>query len=169
MDGNMIYMPIALSIGAICSWILAAVLHRRRMAERIARDAAVLEHTQDQIAEIMMRLPIGIVVVNAGNGEVVFSNPAGVDLLMGRAPASLPLMDEHGQPLDQASHPFGNGEEGRRAKVFSMEDVGRRRRYYEIRSMVLKGGASGAVEIVYIVQDDTARFELARAERVATA
>lgn len=163
MAYNAIYIAVALLFGAMASWAIAAALHNRKMRIQIERDNAALRQAEHQVEQILMQLPIGIVVLNGGNREVLFSNPAGRELIMGRAPSSLPFLNENGQPLAAEDHPFGSGTAGSRPKLFGMIDINQRTRHYEISSIVISGKSSGAVEIIYMIKDETVRVETEQA------
>ena len=153
------YLPIALLLGALSTWFFAAAVHNKKLNERIRKDEKAIERSEQQVIDILSRLPIGIIAVSAGNRELVFANPQAEELLMGRSPMSILLMDTDGNALAGAAHPFAGTGKSNRNAIYELTDAGKRKRYLSITSTLVSDEGSGISEIIFMIQDETTRIE----------
>lgn len=153
------YLPIALLLGAFSTWFFAAAVYNRKLNERIRKDEKAIERSERQVIDILTRLPLGIIAVSAGNRELVFANPHAEEILMGRSPMSIPLMEAGGGLLTGAAHPFaGTGQNNRKA-IYELTDTGKRKRYLSVTSTLVSDEGTGISEIIFMIQDETTRIE----------
>ncbi|RME74626.1 MAG: hypothetical protein D6776_04870 [Planctomycetota bacterium] len=95
--------------GALLAIGVAALALRRERAEG---DALAREHEADRqrLAAIVEQLPIGVLLLDAGSGEIAPINPAGRRLIAGAAPGHEPvsftLETPDGNPLDPERNPL---------------------------------------------------------------
>lgn len=101
---------IGLTIFAVAAVLFAArmiVEYDRRLKAAKRREALTIETSEEQMMQILKRMPLAIIAMSAQDGNrVLFTNEQADALLAGKNPLMLPFLGENGINLPPYKNPF---------------------------------------------------------------